>query len=601
MPDAAGNSLVIAGAFGTFDLLGNPNWQLYRGQQAWDMGSPAPDIAVIVGNLLSGDRVSGTRSGNRPVVLPLLLRATSTLTRAGNLNGLLRTVDCQPPNDSFHLLWTPAGGKTVIYDCFRGGYQRPRSLAVENAGATVVILSFQASPFGRSDIPQSIAVAVPQTQIDAMDATTPPTNTTRDTAVKYEGTASARITLTRRTSSIYFYYDSPTVSRTITAIDLSAMSSISFRMRWPSPTSGTGTAKTWKLASDLDFAGSEMTLSDGTRSATVAVPSESFPSGDTSQHLISVPLSAFLDANPLLNLAHITSWSLLFATQVQYMTNAPASTSSMWIDDLRAYPSSSTAMTTAEGAVLTVPAVLGTAPAPAAIAVSRPGGGTMADLLVHRPPADQSPDAQILSPLSGTPKTVTIPAANNTFKGTYDIVLVATTLGSGTRTVTVQIDHKQGATTIGSEQESTTYTNPPTGKLIVVGRVTLPIVPVPAENVSDTIVITVTSVGGTADTFASVALLDTRGETQIFGALLSGTTVVYIDEPESIADIGEAYASATDRTAGTGLLGAGASTRADGGPIAWQPGDNRLMLVSSSGAPQMASTHYPRWHEDRVA
>lgn len=584
------SSLLLADTYELLDPTVNTQFSLAPDS---DFGEPVPDLATVPGVLLSGDMVAGTRSGNRTIRLKVVVRATDRVTLASYVNDLIQVVDAQLTG-SFTLQWTPSGGLPVTFDCFRGSWTRERIFTRELQLVTVVTLTCQAYPFGRSDAPVTVAAASPQLQVDSLNSA--PTNGTLDTSLKYEGTGSASVTLTRNTfagprGTTMYYYTSPTVSRAVSSTNLSSYASVGVRFYWPAPTVGAP----WTTNVTL-------TLSDGTRSAT-ATATVVQAGGSTAWTLLFFSLSALaatVSGGALPNLAAITSWKLDLSTGMKTLSIAPASSPTIHYDDLRAFPSSSTAISTGTGAVVTIPAVIGTAPALAALTVTE-GGGSMTNLLLHRPPVDQDTDAAILVALSGTPKTATVAAANNTFKGTYSVVVLLGTPGSGSRTVSVQFDHKQGSTVLATQTVSATYTTP-TGKFAIMhDYITLPLVPVPDENTTDTLVITVTNSGGTADTFTDVALIDNRGQLVLLGSLPSGTKTVYVDEPDPIAELGQIYASATDRTAAQGLLGWGLNTRIGYGAIVFEPGDNRLLAASPDGVvPTITGSYDPRWLDERT-
>lgn len=573
---------------GLYELIGgatNPEYRLMPSSDA--LGQPAPDTALIAGTLLDGDRVTGLRSANRNVTLPIMVTGTSRSDIAVKVNRLLQVVDAQSKS-SFTLTWQPDGGLPVIFDCYRGGYTRERIITREAQLVTVVTLAFQANPFGRSDVINSISAVSPQLQIDSMDATTPPTGATRDTTNKYEGTASASTAAVRHSFAVFggtqYSYSSANALRTITAVDLSSFPSVGVRVRWVAPVVGSA----WSCTVTLY-------LGDGSNTGSVTT-GFAVAGGSTAWQLVTFPLASLVPVAGTLNLTAVTQWQLLFGTARKTLTTAPtASPNPVNYDDLRAYPAASTAVSTPEGAVVTIPAVAGSARSPLAVSADR-GGSALADLLVHHPPIWQDLDAQILAQL--VTNTVTIAAANNTFRGTYTLWLLLGTLGSGTRTVTVTLTHKQGATTLATATLVRTYSATP-GHGIAIGEVTLPLKDVPAENVADTLVIAVSSTGGTADTFTDVALCDTSGETVWIGSPPASSLGVYVDEPDPATECPAVYASTTtDRTAAVSVLG-DANTRFGGGGLFVVPGDNRLLTASSSGTPNLVASYYDRWLDER--
>jgi hypothetical protein len=564
---------------GLYQLIGPTTNGEYRLGDDCDFGVPVPDTATISGVLLDGDRVVGDRTSNRVMSIPVVVIGTSATDLALKVNRIIQTVD----SAAFTLAWTPAGGMTVIYDGYRGSWARERVPGRDSRFITVIRITFPASPFGRSDSVETIAVASPQLPIDNM--ATAPTNTTSDAVVFYEGTKSAKLTLTRNGSAGagYWYVLPLNAVKTGLSLDLTGYTSMSVRFRWPAPATYVAD---WTVY--LAFY-----LSDGTHTAEVLASLTVAP-GATDWKLVTVSLADFLAADPALNLAAITSYQIGVSTYLRYTVGTPGATVNAWIDDVRAYPSSSSSMTSTNGAVLTVPSVKGTARAPLSLTLS---GVTFTNgVLVHSPPGSQDPDAPVVSAIGiGSPATLT--AGANTLSGTYGIVLLIGTAGSGTRTVTLTIAQKQGATTLKTETLTQPIVGtPPTGKFLEMGSVTLPLVPVPDENTGITYVFTVTS-GATAGTYTDLVLCDSQGQFVMVTAPLAGTTSIYIDAPPAISDVAPIYGTASDRTAAVAVR---SSVRdSGGGPPFVEPGDNRIVVASPNGLPTLSASYSPHWLDER--
>lgn len=566
-----------------FGTTTNPEYHVAKASgETWDLSEAVPIIAVITGTFLDGDQVTGSRSGNRSPVLPIRVTGTSQLDLETKVNRLLVIVN----SPLFTFTYTPPNGLPVVVDCYRGSWRRSRVVLEEQGLSTLVTLKFQASPFGRSNALEQITVAA-ALLVDGFNNGTGLTGATYQTGTKYEGTGAAQVTLNRQAgigTGYYWYNNSTPVSRAVGPLNLSTYASLGVRFRWAAPT-----GQSWNVQLQLN-------LSDGTHSGSLATPLI-IPAGSTAWYLYSFSLADFTAANPLVNLAAITSYQIYVTTSQNYFASAPGATATAFIDDLRAYPSASTSLSTTHGSVLTLPAVKGTARAPLSLTVTQ-GGGGMTSLLIHRPPVGQDPDAAILAALSGSPPAATVAGPNNTFRGTYTVVLLATAQGSGSRTVNVKVEHKQGATVLATVNITTpAYTTNPTAPYLLVDDVTLPLMDVPDENVTDTLVFTVTSVGGTADTFTDIALCDTRGQFLAVTALPAGTTVVYIDDPEPPVDLGQVYASATDRTAASSVRG---NVRDSGGTLFVEPGDDKILVASPDGVPTLTATYPPCWLDGRT-
>src|SRR5256885_814556 len=152
------DSLVLDGLYELIGGVTNPEYRL--GPSTDHFGHPVPDTAVIAGSLLDGDRVTGQRSANRSVALPVYVTGTDRTDLAANVNRLLQIVDAQA-KASFTLTWTPDGGLPVVFDCWRGSYTRERVLTREGQLVTAGALSFPAHPVRPSDVAGVVAPGVP--------------------------------------------------------------------------------------------------------------------------------------------------------------------------------------------------------------------------------------------------------------------------------------------------------------------------------------------------------------------------------------------------------------------------------------------------------
>lgn len=581
------DSLIIAApGLGPFELIdqavGTP-YEATGDRDGEDIGAPVPDTATVAGVLLDGDRVTGERSGNRTCLIPVRVTADSRLALSQKIDALIRIVNQR----SFSVTWTPEGCPALTLDCFRGSYARSRQVGVDAQWLGYVVLTFPALPFGRSADMQTITVpasgGTPQLQVDGMNSGSF-ISATRDTSVKYEGASSARVTLTKSSYTLagttYFRYDTPATApgRGITSTDLSPFGAMSVRFRWPAPTGFNGILSNVVVTLLL--------TSPGGRSSYVSTPL-SVGKGSKGQHLVRFDLE---DLTALsgggVNLALVDGWFIGAAANATTETGLP-STSSCWFDDLRAYPAGSVDNSTAEGAVLTVPAVKGSARAPVSVVMAR-HGSAFADALLHRPPATQDPDLPILLGLSSG----TVDVAGGAYDGTYSLIAVLTTAASSSRTITVECEQKIGGVTVGTL--TATVTTADQVGLIHCGLMTLPPKRVPAENTDVTYTFTVTSSSGT-DLIADLALCDVRGQTVLVPVLGASTVALYLDEPDPTAGIGALYASGTDRTDAFSVLGL---SRTSGGPMLLEPGDNRFLVASSSGALDLTVTAYPRWLDE---
>jgi hypothetical protein len=158
------NSLVIANAV---ELLGGgvPS-QLPLGQGAtyylspgWSLGAPAPTVDITGQLMIDGERPFGRRASNRTIVLPITILAPDKTTLAAAREALLMLIDA----DQWTLTWTRDSGQMpLIFDCFRA---QPTvvtySISHQNAFAGQLSITFEALPYGRSNIQQQVAFPSP--------------------------------------------------------------------------------------------------------------------------------------------------------------------------------------------------------------------------------------------------------------------------------------------------------------------------------------------------------------------------------------------------------------------------------------------------------
>jgi hypothetical protein len=219
---------------------------------------------------------------------------------------------------------------------------------------------------------------------------------------------------------------------------------------------------------------------------------------------------------------------------------------------------------------------------------------TMTNCLIHFPPGEQDPDCTILAGLSAG--TVTVPAANVNYNDTFTVVGLLSSSAAGTRTVTVTVTQKVGATTLGSTSFTASITG--TQTIVPLGQIVLPLYAVPTDNTNGSIVILISSAG---DTWSDVALCSTRGQTILLTGLPAATTGVYVDLPDVTTETGPVYITTTDRTAAYAANAvSGSSMIPSGGAPLLEPGFvNRVLVASTNGAPGAIGTYYPKWLDER--
>src|SRR3954468_581900 len=128
-------SLLVAG----YEMIGSTTNPEYRLAPGFDFGSGEPDQATISSLYLDGDAVSGARTKNRTVQLPLSIFGSTAQQVAGYVSTLLQAVSAQ----TFTVTWTPDGGLPMAIDGFRATWTRERSLTDEAQGVSHLTLSFQ--------------------------------------------------------------------------------------------------------------------------------------------------------------------------------------------------------------------------------------------------------------------------------------------------------------------------------------------------------------------------------------------------------------------------------------------------------------------------
>ena len=562
-------SLLVAG----LEMLGSTTNPEYRLARDFDFGEGEPDQATIESLYLDGEVIQGLRTRNRQMQLPVTVRTSNSQSLTENVNTLLQRVN----DPSFEVQWTPDGGLPLTFDCYRAVCQRPRDLTEEAQGYARLILTFAARPFGRSPNAVSVSASAASNQLDSF--ATAPTGAALDTSIKYEGTGSAKATLagtawfTTRT-----YATSTPVSRTYgSSQNLSSDKAVTMRFRWP-------------VASDsLVTATLTLTSAAGNGIITTTVK---FKANATGWKLVSFPLTGNLGT---LDLTAVTGYSLTISTT---RIDSTSSTAFFWIDDQRRVQSSSALTTTTHGANLLLPATVGSARCPANLSIVA-SGGSFAQFLLHSPPADQDPDAQILSSLStgSADQTVTIAADNANLRGTFSIVLGVGT-ASGASTYEITVTQKENGTAVGGIafiQGSWNATGAG-GKLIPAGEITLPLFDTPADNSLTSYTFRVNITSG-SDRYSELMLLDTRGQTVYTDGKVYPGTVVYIDEPQPLQSGSNVYVSASDRTAAWSKLIECVLT---GGPVMLEPGLNKMLAWVDAGTPTVTASYYPRWLDERV-
>lgn len=569
------DSLILGG----LEMLGTATNPEYRLGQGLDLGAAQPDQATISSILLDGDVLSGDRYRNRQINLSVRvfsnLPSSATIAQIRSaLSTYCDTLAQAVAAKTFTLQWTPDGGLPVIYDCYRGTATRQRTIVGDNQQVTLVTLTFQARPFGRSPVAQTVAVTS-TLQVDSFD--TAPTGATLNTTTKYEGTGSGQFTSWSYSGiGINPGSTSDTMSRSFAAKDISAYSAVSLRVRADTvATFNTVTLTLTSASGSTKFTG------------LLSVAANQWA-------VIYLPLTGgTVTAGTGVTLSAVTAWSLVLFARNQDMTGGHV----VLVDDMRAAGTAATIIgPTSHAAVLAVPVSVGSARTPANLTLAS-SSGTFAAFMLHSPPPEQDPNVAILTALSNalTDQTVTIATLNAGFRGTYAAVLGVDTVGSGSITATITITQKANGVTVGSPTTITkTYTAG--AHLVPVGDVTLPLYDVPADNTTTTFTIRVQVTG--AERYTELMLLDTIGQTIFTDQDLTSNAVnVYVDEPSPLQSGSSVYGGGA-RSVAYSLLG---NCLPSGGPILLEPGVNKFLAWVSTNTPVVTATYYPRWLDERVA
>ena len=538
-----------------------------------DLGDPVPDEAVIASLLLDGDEVTGDRTANRQITLPVKVIVPATSTRSdltAKVDILRKAVNVK----TWTLQWTPTGGLPIVFDCYRATVTRTRAAYEDGQLFTLLTITFAALPFGRSPTAQTIS-GTTSTQVDSFD--TAPTGATLDTSSKWEGTGSAQFTLTSDGGS--HYVTGAAVSRSFAAKDLSADQSLTLRM-----------------LTSIGAITSTVTLtltSSGGRSSTFVA--------SAATNSVSWPLLTFNLSAPTattgggVDMTAVTGYSLTVSA-TQGHANIFGSVTAH-VDDLRAVGGLSALFTTTNGEVFLMPAILGSARTPVSLAVT---GTSMDGVLLHSPPGDQDSNAQILMAMAvgaaTANTTVTVPPSAATYDGTYTLVVTTSAAPGPNNTVQVIVTQLENGVAVASKTVETSYTSGPlTGPIIPVGDVTLPLRATADDNTATSYTFEVNHTFG-LDSYTDLMLCDVRGQTVI---AVPPTTVpaIYVDAPQVGQGVGPVMASAAGRSQAYGIFD---GVLAVGGPILFEPGTNKIMAWARTGAPTVAATYFPRWLDERV-
>lgn len=148
----------------------------------WTIGAPDPDVDILATTLGDGEVPIGYRASNRAIQLPITIimppGSGQTLAQARQLITAAREILLQIINQpTFSLRLTREGCLPTLYDCHRASQAAPTfSLPVERTAQVLdLVISFTASPYGRSDLPTIVNFPSP-----LLGQITPPSPVTID-------------------------------------------------------------------------------------------------------------------------------------------------------------------------------------------------------------------------------------------------------------------------------------------------------------------------------------------------------------------------------------------------------------------------------------
>lgn len=145
-----GGSLIVAG----YNLL-DPSSpvQLWNDGSGLNFGSGTPDTATVARLLTDGEVVTGMRTANRTIVLPIVITGTRR-----SMAEAVATLAAAVSKQQWSIMWTPdVGEPMVVFDCFRGSAVRDSDLNAAGQQVTTVILTIPALPFTR-DANQTVLI-----------------------------------------------------------------------------------------------------------------------------------------------------------------------------------------------------------------------------------------------------------------------------------------------------------------------------------------------------------------------------------------------------------------------------------------------------------
>ena len=269
-------------------------------------------------------------------------------------------------------------------------------------------------------------------------------------------------------------------------------------------------------------------------------------------------------------------------SQTLLLNNPSIDAWSVSIDNLSAGPLPSPA-STPRGTVFSFDDIVGSAKAPAAAYLS--GASAMTDFLMYSAPPEESDSDLFPSMIPITASAGTIPAPVK-LNGVYS-VLAGVSPATALATPKLTIVQKQGATTVatkvidGVQQAGNHYVD--------FGSVSLPLVPVPDENIDVNYAVSFTP---TNASWTELLILNVNGSL-VWCSNTTAVQNVWIDSPNIATGIGMVWGGASDgRVDASSLMD---KTIMSGGPLQVKAPLSKVLCYSTTSNPSLALSYHPHW------
>jgi hypothetical protein len=357
------------------ELLGNGTYSTipacagaqFRLAPGYDLSAPQPTTDIVASLVLDGERPFGRRASNRQISLPIAITAPTRALLAGARETLLQAIDAQ----TWTLTWTRSGGLPLVLDCFRASptvvtYE----LKYDRALWSLITISFQALPYGRSSLPVQLAVASPISGGSSVAA--PPAPVVLDAFTSVTGTQwsqSAQHVIGPNSA----YWDPgaspasnptgagmfPSKSGTFAAKNLTGLTAVSV---WAG--CGSSYIWNWELAGQPSTFSWTLTDSVGhtlTFGRTYTLQSSNAKLSPKWQ-LVTAPIPAVASSG-VFNMAAVTGYSVSVSNHADW-TGQQFTYANFYLDAITAQPPSTTSAASARGAIYQLYGILGTSHAP---------------------------------------------------------------------------------------------------------------------------------------------------------------------------------------------------------------------------------------------